>query len=111
VAGSDVVGGDAAGGDAASSDVAGGDAAGSGVAGDDAAGERAAAVPLEVAAQIRARGDRPGIPALRTAVEAARTSVTGLATRPLPDPAVAAALAAAALRASSDAVPLQHDGA
>jgi hypothetical protein len=41
---------------------------------DDAAGARTAAMLLEVAARIRARGDRPGIPALRTAVEAARAS-------------------------------------
>ena len=87
--------------------LAGGHAA----AGADAAGARAAAVLLAVAVQIRARGGRPGIPALRPAVEAARASVAGLVTGPLPDPATAAVQAIAALGARSGAVPVQHDGA
>ena len=66
---------------------------------------------LAVAAQIRARGDRPGMPALRAAVEAARASVAGLVTGPLPEPAAAAVLAVAALAARSGAVPVRHDGA
>jgi hypothetical protein len=66
---------------------------------------------VAVAARIRARGDRPGMPALRAAVEAARASVAGLVTGPLPDPATAAVQAIAALGARSGAVPVQHDGA
>jgi len=87
--------------------LAGADGAG----GYDAAGKRTAAVLLEVAARIRARGDRPGVPALRAAVEAARASVTGVTTGPLPEPATAAGLAIAALGARSGPVPVQHDGA
>lgn len=82
-----------------------------GADGYDAAGKRTAAVLLEVAARIRARGDRPGVPALRAAVEAARASVTGVTTGPLPEPATAAGLAIAALGARSGPVPVQHDGA
>jgi len=92
-------------------DAAGDDAAGDDAAGDDAAGDRTAAVLLAVAARIRARGDRPGMPALRAAVEAARASVAGLVTGPLPDPATAAVQAITALGARSGAVPVQHDGA
>lgn len=84
---------------------------GGGASGGDAAGERTAAVLLAVAAQIRARGDRPGMPALRAAVELARASVAGLVAAPLPEPAAAAVLAAAALGARSGAMPVQHDGA
>ena len=87
------------------------DAAGDDAAGDDAAGDRTAAMLLAVAARIRTRGDRPGMPALRAAAEAARASVAGLVTGPLPDPATAAVQAIAALGARSGALPVQHDGA
>src|SRR5690348_11702271 len=89
-------------------DVAAADLAGA--AGDGSAGARTAAVLLEVAARIRARGDRPGIPALRAAVEAARASVAGLVAGPVPEPAAAAGLAIAALEARSDAVPCSTTG-
>ncbi len=60
---------------------------------------------------IRARGDRPGMPALRAAVEAARASVAGLVTGPLPDPAAAAVQAIAALGARSGAdAAVPNDG-
>jgi hypothetical protein len=68
-------------------------------------------VLLAVAAQIRAGGDWPGMPALRAAVESAGASVAGLVTGPVPEPATAAVLATAALGARSGAVRVQHDGA
>jgi hypothetical protein len=68
-------------------------------------------VLLAVAAWIRERGDRPGIPALRAAVDLARASLAGQETGSLPAPAVAAGLAAEALSALAAGAAQERDRA
>ena len=58
-----------------------------------------------------AMSDLQAAAAMLSGHQAARASVAGMATGPLPEPAGAAVLAIAALEARPGAVPVQHDGA